>query len=216
MVQAVAPEASFAELLNKARQHDTEAVATLYRRALPVMYRFVYAHLGQPDLVEDVVSEVFLVMVESLEQLRSEQEAGFYAWLIQIAHHKVARAIAQAQRQRLHESPLPEECGPDREDTQPHEALPDPRIEADPEAWEEWQETLGELQGAMSTLSPEQQVVLAGRFLAGQSVDDLAQALHKRPGAVRALQFRALGKLAERLGLTTRQPQVSKGGSHAT
>ncbi len=216
MSQAVAPAARFAELLSKARHHETEAVATLYRRAVPVIYRYVYAHLGQPDLVEDVVSEVFLAMVESLEQLRTEQEAGFYAWLLQIAHRKVARAIEQAQRLRLHETRLSDELDQETEETQPHEALTDPRPASNPVAVEEWQETVDELQSALNTLSQEQQVVLAGRFLAGQSVEDLAQALHKRPGAVRALQFRALGKLAQRLGLTARQPQASKGGTHAT
>jgi DNA-directed RNA polymerase specialized sigma24 family protein len=54
--------------------------------------------------------------------------------------------------------------------------------------------------------------VIVGRFLAGQSIDQLAQALGKQPGAIRALQFRALGTLAERLGLTRRLPQRSNGG----
>lgn len=207
---------SFAELLSKARHHDREAVAMLYRRALPTMYRYVYAHLGQPDLVEDVVSEVFLVMVESIEQLRTEQEAGFYAWLIQIAHRKIARTIAQSQRHRLHEVPLPDDQYQETEETELREELADTRPASDPAGVAVWQETVDELQGALCMLSEEQQVVLVGRFLAGQSVEDLAQALHKRPGAVRALQFRALGKLAERLGLTARQPQESKGGNHAT
>lgn len=207
---------SFAELLSKARHRDREAVATLYRRALPTMYRYVYAHLGQPDLIEDVVSEIFLVMVESIEQLRTEQEAGFYAWLIQIAHRKVANTIAQSQRYRLHEVPLPDDQDPETEETEPREELADACPASDPADVAAWQETVEELQGALCTLSEEQQVVLVGRFLAGQSVEDLAQALHKRPGAVRALQFRALGKLAERLGLTARQPQESKGGNHAT
>ena len=208
---------SFAELLSKARGHDREAVATLYRRALPVIYRFVYAHLGQPDLVEDVVSEVFLVMVESIEQLRTEQEAGFYAWLIQIAHRKVARAIAQAQRHRLHEAPLPDDLDAETDEAaEPHKEIAVTRLASDPADVQEWQETVDELQDALHMLSEEQQVILTGRFLAGQNVEDLAQALHKRPGAVRAIQFRALGKLAERLGFTARQAQESRGGSHAT
>lgn len=212
----MAPEASFAELLSKARHHDREAVATLYRRALPVIYRYVYAHLGRPELVEDVVSDVFLVMVESIEQVRTDQEAGFYAWLIQIAHRKVARAVDQLQRHRLHETTLPDEQEKETEETGPHKELADTRLACDPAAVQEWQETVDELRDGLNTLSPEQQVVLTGRFLAGQNVEELAQALHKRPGAVRALQFRALGKLADRLGLTARQPQESKGGRHAT
>ena len=73
----------------------------LYRRALPVIYRYVLARLGQSDLVEDVVSEVFLVMVESIGTLRAEHEAGFYAWLIQIAQGKIARTLRSKKRSDL-------------------------------------------------------------------------------------------------------------------
>jgi DNA-directed RNA polymerase specialized sigma24 family protein len=73
-------------VIKQARRHDEEALVALYQCALPVIYRYVLARLGRSDLVEDVVSEVFLVMVESIGDLRTEQEAGFYAWLLQIAH----------------------------------------------------------------------------------------------------------------------------------
>src|SRR5215831_1968257 len=85
--------ASFAYLIGNARRRDEEALVVLYQRALPVIYRYVLARLGRPDLVEDIVSEVFLVMVESIEELRTEQEAGFYAWLLQIAQRKISRVI---------------------------------------------------------------------------------------------------------------------------
>ncbi len=134
----MASERTFPELLNQARHHEREAVAALYRRALPVIYRSVYVHLGQPELVEDVVSEVFLAMVESLEQLRTDQEASFYAWLIQIAHRKVAHAIAQTQRHRLHETPLPDEQDQETEEGKPREELADPRPASDPAAVEAW------------------------------------------------------------------------------
>jgi RNA polymerase sigma factor (sigma-70 family) len=133
-----------------------------------------------------------------------------------VCDRKVAHAIAQAQRHRLHEVPLPNDQDQETEEVEAHKELADPCPASDPAAAEEWRETVDELQGALHTLSEEQQVVLTGRFLAGQSVEDLAQALHKRPGAVRALQFRALGKLAERLGLTARRPQEARGGKHAT
>jgi RNA polymerase sigma factor (sigma-70 family) len=199
--------------MGKARQHDEEAVVTLYRRALPVIYRYVLAHLGQPDLAEDVVSDVFLVMVESIEQLRTEQEAGFYAWLLQIAQRKVARVVQQQQRQRSHQIPL---LQPQEEEEATREELADHYPASDPLAVQEWQETIEELQRALDTLSQEQQIVVTGRFLADQSIEDLALALNKRPGAIRALQFRALGKLAKSLGLKSNRHQEPKGGSHAT
>ncbi len=72
---------------------------------------------------------------------------------------------------------------------------------SDPVAVQEWRETLDELKLALESLSAEQQMVVVGRFLAGRSVEDLGQALGKQPGAIRALQFRALGVLAKQLGL---------------
>ncbi|HEY7125873.1 MAG TPA: sigma-70 family RNA polymerase sigma factor [Ktedonobacterales bacterium] len=200
---------SFATLIRKARRRDEEALATLYQRALPVIYRYVLARLGRPDLVEDVVSEVFLVMVESITDLRAEHEAGFFAWMIQIAQGKISRAIRHLKRQATYHASFP---GSPADEGQ---FLAEPMANdllSDPAALQEWRETLQELGLALGSLSAEQQVVVIGRFLAGQSIEDLARALGKQPGAVRALQFRALGALAERLGLGRSERSRSKGG----
>lgn len=200
---------SFAALIGKARRRDEEALATLYQRALPVIYRYVLGRLGRPDLVEDVVSEVFLVMVESIPDLRAEHEAGFFAWIIQIAQGKISRAIRQLKRQATHHTSFPGSLAD--EDQFLAEPMANDLL-SDPAALQEWRETLQELGLALGSLSAEQQVVVIGRFLAGQSIEDLARALGKQPGAVRALQFRALGALAERLGLARTERTRSKGG----
>jgi len=75
----------------------------------------------------------------------------------------------------------------------------------------EWRETLEEVGVAMSSLSAEQQVVVVGRFLAGQKIEDLAQALGKQPGTVRILQFRALNTLAKHLGMARGSHRKRKG-----
>lgn len=204
--------AAFAQVIRRARQHQEEALVALYRRALPVIYRYVLARLGQPDLVEDVVSDVFLVMVESIGTLRAEHEAGFYAWLIQIAQGKISRALRGKQRSDLRIVPLPGAGAPD-EATLWEPMATD--LASNPQALQEWRETLGELGLALGSLTSEQQVVIVGRFLAGQSIEDLARALNKQPGAVRALQFRALGKLAEHLGFAGSRPQSGRKGGRA-
>ena len=76
----------------------------------------------------------------------------------------------------------------------------------------EWRETLEELGLALGSLSVEQQVIVIGRFLAGQKIEELAQALGKQPGAVRVSQFRALKTLAGRLGLVREAQHKGKGG----
>ena len=167
------------------------------------------ARLGRSDLVEDVVSEVFLVMVESIGELRTEEEAGFYAWLLQIAQGKVSRALRRVTYSERRHIPLP---GTHATDQYAMVELMATDLVSDPVALHEWRETLEEVGLALGDLSAEQQVVVIGRFLAGLKIDDLAKALGKQPGAVRVLQFRALRALAERLGLAHGPAHEGKGG----
>lgn len=170
------------------------------------------ARLGRPDLVEDVVSEVFLVMVESIGELRTEQEAGFYAWLLQIAQGKVSRSIRHVARGEKSYISLPTYAT----DLYPTVELMATDLLSNPVALHEWRETLEELGLALGSLSVEQQVIVIGRFLAGQKIEDIAQALGKQPGAVRVSQFRALKALAGHLGLARESQRKGKGGRHET
>lgn len=195
-------------MIRQARHHDEEALVALYKRSLPVIYRYVLARLGRSDLVEDVVSEVFLVMVESIGELRTEQEAGFYAWLLQIAQGKVSRALRHVTRNERRHIPLP---GAQVADYYPAVELMATDLVSNPVALHEWRETLDEVGLALGSLSAEQQVIVVGRFLAGQKIEDLAQVLGKQPGAVRVLQFRALSALAEHMGLARGSRRKVKG-----
>jgi RNA polymerase sigma factor (sigma-70 family) len=200
---------TFAQVIKLARSHDEEAVVALYQRALPVIYRYALARLGRSDLVEDVVSEVFLVMVESIDELRAEQEAGFYAWLLQIAQGKISRALRNVTRNERKHIPLP---GTQASDQYSSVELIATDLVSNPVELHEWRETLEEVGLALGSLSAEQQVIVIGRFLAGQKIEDLAQALGKQPGAVRILQFRALNTLAKHLGLARGSHSKRKGG----
>jgi RNA polymerase sigma-70 factor, ECF subfamily len=203
------PTITFAQVIRQARGHDEEALVALYQRALPVIYRYTLARLGRLDLVEDVVAEVFLVMVESIGELRTEQEAGFYAWLLQIAHGKISRALRYVTRSERRYIPMP---GTNATDPYPTVELMATDLVSNPVALHEWRETLEELGLALGSLSDEQQVIVIGRFLAGQKIEDLAQVLGKQPGAVRVLQFRALNALAKHLGLARGPQRKGKGG----
>ena len=200
---------TFAQVIQRARHHDEEALVTLYQRARPIIYRYVLARLGRPDLVEDVVADVFLVMVESISGLRADHEAGFFAWLIQIAQGKCSRALRHLARNAARTVAL---RGSDAWDDASVDEPPATDLASDPVAFQEWQETLGELGLALGSLSSDQQIVVIGRFLGGQSIEELALALGKQPGAVRTMQFRALGVLAERLGLVRKPGTTRKGG----
>lgn len=179
----------------------------MYQRALPTVFRYVYARVGRPELVEDIVAEVFLAMVEGIKDLRADYEAGFFAWLLRITQAKIARALQHVTTAQTHQAPLPE----NQEDPM-YAELAATGVANDPAAVHEWREAVAELGMALGSLNIEQQTVVVGRFLAGYSIEDLARALEKQPGAIRALQFRALGTLAERLGFTREPRRGSKGG----
>jgi RNA polymerase sigma factor (sigma-70 family) len=195
-------------VIQQACEHDEEALVALYHRALPVVYRYVLARLGRPDLTEDVVSEVFVTMIEAIGDLRTREEAGFYAWLLQIAQGKMARTVRQLARSHQQVS-WP--GGEQARGGSAHEPLATD-LASDPVGLQEWRETLQEVGQALGRLSAEQQVVVVGRFLGGQNIEDLAHALGKQPGAVRVLQFRALQTLARYLGRERGTSRMGKGG----
>ncbi len=188
----------FAQLIARARLHDENAIAALYQRALPTIYRYVLARSRRPDLVEDIVADCFLTMVESIGDLRANHEAGFFAWMLRIAQAKVARALHQLTQAQARQQRLPDMASEQEGWLSPDLVATD--LASDPVALHEWREAVAELGLALGTLSEEQQIVIIGRFLGGQSIEELAQGLGKQPGAIRALQFRALDALAERMG----------------
>jgi len=147
-------------------------------------------------------------MMEAIGDLRTEQEAGFYAWLLQIAQGKISRALQHLTRSERRQIPLPGIHATDRYTSLEPMATD---LASNPVALHEWRETLEEVGLALGSLSDEQQVIVVGRFLAGQKIEDLAQALGKQPGAVRVLQFRALKALAEHLGLARGSRRKGKG-----
>jgi RNA polymerase sigma-70 factor, ECF subfamily len=68
---------------------DPEAFAALYERWAPRVRRFAAARLGDADDAEDVVQEVFVALLHSLDSY--EGRSRFGTWLFGIAHHKACR-----------------------------------------------------------------------------------------------------------------------------
>jgi RNA polymerase sigma-70 factor, ECF subfamily len=77
---------------------------------------------------------------------------------------------------------------------------PEPRGRAD-DAAEEALARIGveEVHRVLAALSDEQRAVLLLRLLADMSIDDVAKAVGKRPGAVKALQRRGLAAVKREL-----------------
>lgn len=176
------PPESFSSLLEAARQGDEAAWGELYRGLAPAVLGYLRAN-GAPD-AEDTLGEVFLQVARDVPSFYGE-ERGFRSWVFTIAHHRLIDARRHAARRPLElaaEPPEPRE----REEDVADKALAKIGTE--------------EVERVLELLSPDQRAVLLLRVIGDLSIEDVAKALGKRPGAVKALQRRGLAAIKRELG----------------
>lgn len=135
-----------------------------------------YVRARSPAEPDDLVSEVFTSALTSLDRFRGD-EADFRAWLFTIAQRRVVDDLRRRSRQ------LP---------TTAYEPEADERQVASAE--EGSLERLGGqwVRAVLDRLSPDQRDVLLLRILGDLTVEQVAEVLGKRVGAVKALQRRGL------------------------
>jgi RNA polymerase sigma-70 factor (ECF subfamily) len=185
---------TFSRQLDRARRGESEALSALYQQSLPGVFAYIAARVPDRATAEDLTSEVFLKMVEGISRLRANEEAGFTAWILQIARISVAGYYRKRETQPAIiplVSPAWNEEGEEWGDM----ALPTSHPETDPvrraEAREEWATVVN----AINLLTEEQRQVLISRLILGYDVATVARMLGKKANAVKALQFRALQSL---------------------
>jgi len=172
----------FTALLEAARQGSEAAWQELYAGLAPGLLGYLRAN-NAPE-PEDVLSEVFLQVARDIASFDGE-EAGFRSWVFTVAHHRLIDA-------RRHSARRPLELYPDP---------PEPSVRAD-DAAEEALAKIGadEVHRLLATLSEDQRTVLLLRVVGDMSIEDVAKAVGKRPGAVKALQRRGLAAVKRHLG----------------
>jgi RNA polymerase sigma factor (sigma-70 family) len=171
----------FTSLLEAAREGSEAAWQELYNSLAPLVLGYLRAN-GAPD-PEDVLSEVFLQAARDIARFEGE-EPGFRSWVFTIAHHRLIDARRHAARRPIELSAEP----------------PEPRARAD-DAADEALARIGadEVQRVLAELSEDQRAVLLLRVIGGLSSEDVAKAVGKRPGAVKALQRRGLAAIKREL-----------------
>ncbi len=141
---------------------------------------FGYLRIRAPDEPQDALSETWLSAASKIGSF-SGGEPQFRSWLFVIAHR---RAVDAARRRSRRPSVVGEAVSP--------KSLP-----VDPSAEDEAVEALsGESALALlSNLTPDQRDVVALRVITDLSLEETANVVGKRVGAVKALQKRGLETL---------------------
>lgn len=76
------------EWVKKAR-NDPQAFRHFYDSYFPKVYAYVSYRIGRAQDVEDLVSEIFLKMMEGITNFEWHHENSFVGWLFRIAHNTV-------------------------------------------------------------------------------------------------------------------------------
>jgi RNA polymerase sigma-70 factor (TIGR02952 family) len=167
-------------LVAQAQAGDAEAFGRLYDHYVTMVHRYVYYRVGDRATAEDVTSETFVRALRRIDSL-SFQGRDVGAWLVTIARNIVLDHV-KSSRFRL------EVTTADMRDAD--------RVTAGPEDTVLQSMTNAELLAGVQQLSAEQRECVALRFLQGLSVAETAAAMGKKDGAVKALQHRAVRRLA--------------------
>jgi len=180
---AVAPAEDEARLVERARHMDDEAWQTIFQLHYPRLYTYLYYHIGNADIAEDLCGEVFERAVKHIKKFRP-RDGGLGGWLTRIAQN-LARDYYRRNKSRP---------------AQPLE-LNEAWVAADndPVAHLLGNEASAYLRQALQKLTPEQREVILLRFIAQMRTAEVAKIMHKTPGAIKALQHRALLSLRREL-----------------
>lgn len=203
-------------VLDRACKGETEALSLLYRRFLPGIFGYIAARVPDHASAEDLTSDVFLAMVENISRLKTRDEPGFIAWLLQIARATVAGYYRKQGKQPAL-LPLDRAFGKDQQVNRSALAVASGSLVSDPvhqaEVGEEWYH----LVRAMNALTEDQRQVLIGRLVLGYDIATVARIVGKKANAVKALQFRALHSLQRLLGsVSSSGSQERLDGSHSS
>jgi RNA polymerase sigma-70 factor (ECF subfamily) len=167
------------QLVQRACKGDAEAFGQLYELTVDRIYRYIYFRVSNDEAAEDLTSKVFLKAWEHLPHFRMGS-VPFIAWLYTISHNMVIDYYRVT-----------------KPSTALDEALNLPDDHPLPDAETERRADIQMLRRAILQLTPEQQHVVTMKLLNGMSTEEVAARLRKSPGAIRAVQMRALQALAK-------------------
>ena len=129
---------------------------------------------------EDVTGEVFLQAVRDLPRFHGSW-SDFRSWVFTIAHHRFLDERRRTGRRPV--APAPDEVLTERL----------PTVDTETDALRSLSDE--HVRGLIEALVPAQREVLLLRILGGMTIEEIAAAVGKRQGAVKALQRRGIAAL---------------------
>ncbi|MDN5919653.1 MAG: sigma-70 family RNA polymerase sigma factor [Pseudonocardia sp.] len=170
-------------LVEASQTGDVRAFGELYERYHDVVFRYVLFRMGDRSFAEDITQETFVRALRRIGSV-SYQGRDIGAWFVTIARNLIFDYV-KSSRYRL-------------------ESTTSEIVELSPATGGPEQQVLdnatnSELLASIDKLNPDQRECIQLRFLRGLSVAETAELMDRNEGAVKALQHRAVRRLAQLL-----------------
>lgn len=170
-------------LVRRAQHRDQEAFAQLYEEHFDKIYRYVTLKIGNETEAEDMTQQVFLNALQSISSFKWKG-IPFSAWLFRIAHNQVVDYLRSKKRTAV---PLNESLASN---------------DNNPQLVVEQKLDIEQLLLATKQLTEAQREVISLRFTSELPIAQVAKAMGKSQGAVKALQHSAIVALRKTLRVT--------------
>ncbi|SDU66408.1 RNA polymerase sigma factor [Amycolatopsis keratiniphila] len=180
-VSFVSSETDPWSLVRASQKGDYRAFGLLYSRFSADVFRFARGRLRDEHAAEDVTSETFLRALRNIGTVRYVG-SSVRAWLLTIARNIILDHVKSGRFR--HEVTVSEFSEQDQAVVFPEFSIFS-------------QDCRDEIARQMFELSEDQRICLRLRFFDGLSVSETAQVMRRKSSAVRALQHRAVRRLAE-------------------
>ena len=161
---------------------DKKAVIELYEENNDALYRYAYRYLGDQDLAEECVADVFTSFLKRI-QTDAPYDENYRAYLYRSAHNWIIDHYRK------------------RKDDQSIDDLPIPDPSSDIEENLFRKQRIEKLKNALLRLPEEQRMVIELRFMENWPHEKVSNYLGKTVEATRALQYRSMIALRETLSV---------------
>ncbi|MGH9112115.1 MAG: RNA polymerase sigma factor [Acidimicrobiales bacterium] len=175
MAEVVAPSHTATPPFVGASIPELPSAESVYRTLGPAVLGYLRTH-GAPE-PEDVLGDVFVQVARDLHRFRGD-DGALRRWVFTIAHH---RLVDDGRRRRARPMPADSE-------------LPEVPVREVPTSFDP------DLLAALGQLTPLQREVVVLRFVVDLPLADVARIVRRPQTAVKALQARALRRLAGLVG----------------
>jgi RNA polymerase sigma-70 factor (ECF subfamily) len=179
---------SDADLIGRAAEGDARALEVLYDRYSRVVFSFGLRIVGDPQLAEELLQEVFFRAWQQGGSFRSNK-GSFITWLLSITHNMAIDEVRKRRRR------------PQKADSEDPEtvlaAVPDSGPDVEDEVW------LGALrdtiEGAMASLPTAQRQAIEMAYFRGLTQREIAEQLGEPLGTIKTRMRLGMQKLRDQL-----------------